>query len=382
MLRLFPGLLLCSLLWSWLSPGARAQAQGAPSEADLAPLIERLSSTDRRRLLDYLRLDLSAGGCFQLQLIEHARGRFETDPGFLPDAPAAVWFDPQEHAPAQPIPRRLLSAESPKAIALTAALARRNPPRRLSAGYAYDWSSERVVRLPGWDDPRRELLNAAAGFAPDLDLAEAIALAELDDGSQRRTLAAFEHSYTDRDGNVYPGVSLFTAWGSGLEIEMPDVDTLGILHSLFEKYPRAWKAPVPDKEHKAFYGQLESVYLPAKRHRALREALARSYLSPAPELWYGFTPAHHLPLQAFWEQRSSDLAGVAEALPDAAAWEQFLADLTRRTNKDSQIHQLAVNRRAGLEQGEAHIRRRLLVLALDLDLFERYPAGAAPPSGD
>jgi hypothetical protein len=382
MFRLLTGVFLALLPSGWAQAPAAPEAQKAPGEGDLPALIERLSADDRRRLLDYLRLDLSAGGAFQLQLIAHAQGFLEADPGFLPDAPAPVWFDPLEHAPAQPIPRRLLAPDSPKARALQTALERRNPPRRLTSGYAYDWGSERVVRLPGWDDARRELHNAAQGFAPDLDLAEAIALAALDDGRERRTLAVFEHRYTDRDGNVYPGVSLFTAWGSGLEIEMPDVDTLGILHSLFEKYPRAWKAPVPGSEHKAFYAKLEGVYLPAKRHRALCEALARSYLSPAPELWFGFTPAHHLPLQSFWEQRRSDLGQVAEALPDSAGWEAFLSDLTRRTNKDAQIHQLAINRRAGLEAGEAHVRRRLLVLALDLDLFERYPASGPAPSGD
>lgn len=293
--RLLLGTVLACLPCSLAQAPAAPQEENAPVEADLPGLIERLSATDRRRLLDYLRLDLSNGGPFQLQLIAHARGFFETDPGFLPDAPAPVWFDPVAHAPAQPIPRRLLAADSPKARALQTALERRNPPRRLISGYAYDWGSERIVRLPGWDDPRRELINAALGFTPDLDLAEAIALAELDDGRERRTLAVFEHSYTDRDGNVYPGVSLFTAWGSGLEIEMPDVDTLGILHSLFEKYPKAWKAPVPDREHKAFYAKLEQAYLPAKRHRALCEALARSYLSPASELWFGFTPAPPCP---------------------------------------------------------------------------------------
>ena len=45
---------------------------------------------------------------------------------------------------------------------------------------------------------------------------------------ERSALAAFGPAYTDRNGNVYPGVTLYDAWASGPEIEMPDVDVLGV----------------------------------------------------------------------------------------------------------------------------------------------------------
>jgi hypothetical protein len=376
MRRSLPALLLS------LAAFGQPQDAPAPTESDLPALIERLSAEDTRRLADYLRLDLSSSDLFQQQLIRHALGMLGKDPGFLEDALPLAWFDPQEHAPGQPIPRRLLAADSPAAERLATALSQRNAPRLWQAGYRYDWGRSQVVRLPGWDDARRELRNAAAGFAPDLDLCEAIACQSLDDGSQAKVLEAFDHAYTDRDGNVYPGVTLFVAWGSGLEIEMPDVDTLGLLHTLFESYPKAWKAPVPASAHKAFYARLEGVYLPAKRHRALREALARCYVEAAPQLWFGFTPAHHIPLQLFWEQRQSSLIEVAATLPGPERWEAFLSDLTRKPNKDEAAHQLAKNRSVGLAAGQARVRQRLLALALDMRLFERYPLDAAstPPT--
>jgi signal transduction histidine kinase len=67
----------------------------------------------------------------------------------------------------------------------------------------------RVVRLRDPDDAAALFENALAGAPPDTDLVEAYVERALDDGAQQAALAAVAHAYTDRDGNVYEGLTLY-----------------------------------------------------------------------------------------------------------------------------------------------------------------------------
>ena len=360
------------------APDSGAGPLAPYTEAELRELWERLPERQRRGWIDYLRLDLSHGDAFSLVVVRHALGLSDRDPGFWSDAPEPMWFDPQEHAPAQPIARRPLAADDRAAEKFLERLAGPVPPRRVSAAWAYDWASGEPVRLVDPDDPTRQFENALAGFPPDLDLAEALVLRALDDGSQASALAAFGHAYTDRSGGVYPGVTLYDAWASGLEIEMPDVDTLGLARSLLKKLDRRWVAPVPTSEHDELYGALADAFVPANRHRGLREALARCYLIGRPAFRDGYTASHLDAFHAFWESHSSDVVAAAEDLPEPDDWGEWLGDWVKRTGKKKDVLQGSVNRRVALENSEAYVQRRLVALAVDMNLFERFPEGEQP----
>ncbi len=352
------------------APQAPADPFAPYGEARVREVFAERSEKDQKRLIGYLNLDLTHQESFALTCVRHALTLADQDPGFFSDAPETPHFDPSTLAPGQPIPRKPLDLDSKAYQSFAAQLERPRPARRYRAAWAYDWQLREPVRLQDPDDPVRHFENACAGFPPQLDLAEALVLQALDDGSQAESLAAFAHAYTDRNGGVYPGITLFDAWSSGVEMEMPDVDVLGLATALLPKLDRRWVAPIPGSQHKNLYGQLFDRFTPAKQYRGLRESLARTYLQSRPVLHDGFTAAHHDPLHSFWELHASTPTAVAGELPSTKKWEDFLGKLVKETNRDKDRLQGAINRRVALEQSEAFVQRRVVALMKDLGWFE------------
>lgn len=332
--------------------------------------FDRASPKDRERLIGYLEFDLGHQESFQLACLRHALTLADRDAGLFEDAAPTPHFDPEELAPGQPIARKPISVESSSYRSFAKRLEAARPPRRYRAAWVYDWDLRQPVRLGEPDDPERHFENACLGFPPNLDLAEALVLQALDDGSQREALVAYGNSYTDRNGGVYPGITLYDAWTSGVEMEMPDVDILGLATALLPKLDRRWVAPIPPSEHDELYGALFEEFTPAKQHRGLRESLARTYLASQPVLHDGFTRAHYDPLHGFWEQHSSSPVAAVDDLPTTKTWEKFLTALVVDTGKDPERLQGAINRRVALEQSEQFVVRRLVAVMADLGWFE------------
>jgi hypothetical protein len=61
--------------------------------------------------------DVKNLGTFQNKLLAFALTLEANDPAYLPEDPGIAWFDPKEHAPADPIPRRKLDADDSRAVA-------------------------------------------------------------------------------------------------------------------------------------------------------------------------------------------------------------------------------------------------------------------------
>ena len=336
--------------------------------------FDAMSETDQRGVVDYLRLDLSYANRFQLTLTRYALGFTDRDPGFWPDAPEIRWYDPETYAPAQPIPRRVLELESSALQSMRRDMTRSIPERRLRRGFAYDWTTGDVRRLEGADDPRRVVENALQGFNPDLDLAEALVLRALDDGAQREAFVAFDHRYTDRNGRVFPTISLYDAWSSGLEIEMPDIDVLGLATDLVpeKKWRKQWVAPIPSTEHDRLYGAIGDRFVPAKQFRSLREALVRCYLISRPALRDGFGTSHMDVFHAFWDVHSSEIDKGRDELPEPGkGWNEFLVDWVKKLGKDEDLLARMRTRSATLAADEAFVRARLIAVMQDVGAFER-----------
>jgi hypothetical protein len=239
----------------------------------------------------------------------------------------------------------------------------RHAPRALASAWRYDWASGRVVRTAPLEDPERTLQNVLAGLPPGLDLAEALVERALDDGAERTALAAFAHAYTDRDGHVYPGLTLYDAWSSGESIEMPDVDTLGGVHEVLDEW-RRWKAPGPGSKLDVLYDPVGERFVRARDHRALRTALARTYLQARPALRDGY---EHLPdrLHALWAEADSGLAALTPTLPPAEDVPDFLADAALRIEKDADRVAAGVRRREEQERDAARVRALMLGIPRD-----------------
>jgi hypothetical protein len=205
-------------------------------------------------------------------------------------------------------------------------------PRELVASYRYDWGTGEIVRAGDPDDVEAIFANAANGYPPGLDLARAVVMRELDRGEERPVLAAFDHAYTDREGGVYPGTTLFDAWKSKGTIEMPDVDVLGLVHDVLDEWQR-WKAPVSAADHGSLYQEVERLFRRARDYREPREVLADTYLigEPVDRRGYGDVLTN---LQALWAVRDGRVAAVAQELPGAAGWTAFLVDWIERCKSD------------------------------------------------
>ncbi|MEM7311011.1 MAG: hypothetical protein AAF682_30355, partial [Planctomycetota bacterium] len=241
--------------------------------------------------------------------------------------------------------------------------------RRLRSAWSYDWATGMLSRGADVEDPERIFENALAGFPPEADLAEALVLRTLDTGEARLALGAFAHAYTDRQGNVFP-CSLYEAWSSGVEIEMPDVDTLGIVHDALDEW-RKWKAPVAPSKHKSLYGTIGDVFAEARRYRGLREALASVYLTGEPVMRDGYGESR-IRFHSLWDKHRSVPPPVGDALPrDPEEWTDFLAEWATTVQRDRELRAAGKRRGEQLAADGARVRATLVWVLEQLGAFER-----------
>jgi hypothetical protein len=308
---------------------------------------------------------------FQSSLMRFVIESEPTDPGLWPELEPATWFDPKVHADKQPIARHALARDDSVVLAARAQILGNVEPRRLRSSWIYDYVSREPRRLPDESDPLRVFDNALCGMPPDWDYVEALVERALDDGSQQRIFAAFAHAYTDRSGGVYPGITLYDAYASRTEIEMPDVDTLGIVHDVLNDWD-TWKSIVPPDQFDSLYAKIGELFVRAHHHRSLRENLARAYLCGSTELRDGYQ--HNLErFHALWEEARSTPSDLAARLPSSEKWGEFLQELGTRLDSDETAFLKGVRRHFALDDDSRQVR------ALLLRLFDQYRAEHGSP---
>ncbi len=379
-----PRLLLLILpLWGLLaalSPLA-AGSQSSPAKAEkertdiqVRAAWERLEAEERSELAQWFAAEAGYLDTFQAGLIKWVLARQEVDPGTWSAAAPAPLYDPVTHAPAQPIKRTWLAADDSRVRALRERVFKGSPARALDSAFRYDYSSGELLRLGDPEDPERLFTNGLAGLPPELGLAEALVEQALDHGEMRAACAAFSHGYTDRTGRVYPGVTLYDAWGSGIEMEMPDVDCLGIVHELLNDW-KTWKAPV--RKQRSLYKAIGEIYTDVRRLRELNGALARSWLQAAPALEGGHGPAINN-YHALWESVSSVPADLAKALPPADEWQEYLAAWARRCLKEEPLFRSGETRAAALKADQQRVRATLIRVMEEFGAFDPRQAPQPP----
>lgn len=345
---------------------------GDLDDAALIEIWEDLDAETRDDVVEYLALDLSYAERFQLTLSRWVVSTSGIEPGLLEAAREPRWFDPQEHAPAQPIARRLLAADTNAVRRVRRTMAAAFADRPVEPAYVYDWGTGDVVRVGDPRDATHRFRAALAGLPEDFDLVEAFVTSWIDDGAQREVLDAFGHLYTDRNGRAYEGITLYEAWGSGTSIEMPDVDTLGLVHTLDDEWDR-WVAPVPSSEHEALYGRIGDLFVPARHHRGLREAAASAYLVAEPAYKDGYTAGNTVGFHALWSRHSSDPRALGPTLPEAADWAEYLEDWNAQLEDDNELWASGLLRRDTLAADQAFVRHRLVAIMRDLELLPADP---------
>ncbi|MBM3977620.1 MAG: hypothetical protein FJ299_11595 [Planctomycetes bacterium] len=347
---------------------ARRDAEAVTRELELG--WKYLLTDEKREVAEYFTAQAGTLDSYQRRLISRARQLSDRDPSLWPVEAELAWYDPKKHAPKQPIPRKRLAEDDPLVSAARTALAA-PLPRAIAATWSYDWGTRGLQRSSrrAEDDPERIFANACLGLPPDADWALALVLRALDDGAQSTALAAFAHAYTDREGGVYP-FTLYEAWSAGREMEMPDVDTLGLLHDLTNDW-KTFVAPVPQKQHAKLYeGTLFPLFVPARAHRAPREGLAQTYLRAEPGLSEGYEAAV-IRFHALWDYMNELPPKLAGALSENRNWDKYFKQWTASLAKQQVLYERGHVRQLRLLDDELALRQLLLSCMRELGVLGR-----------
>ncbi|HVS18774.1 MAG TPA: hypothetical protein VMT18_09260 [Planctomycetota bacterium] len=370
------------LAWALAAAPLSAAPQG-PDDARLRQAWGYLNEEEQDDVASWFRAEVEHLGTFQNTLLAAALALDPRDPGLFPEAPPIAWFDPEVHAPKQPIVRRVLDAGDARVASTRASFRAAAPAPDVPSAWRYDWGLRQVVRSGDFQSAQHVFDGALAGFAPRVDLAQALIECALDDGAQQGVMAAFGHAYTDRAGWVYPGLTLWDAWSSGTEFEMPDVDVLGLVATISGKKPR-WKAPVPESQHDELYATVGEWFAEARAARALREACARTYFVGSAALPAAWTP-HVLRLHGLWEEHQSDAPALATELSKARDPADVLPKWAKRFDKDSKRNEKARTRLATLDWDRRQVRGLLVRILEEYGAMERTskpkPKPEAPAGG-
>lgn len=360
--------MLAAVLLAGLAAHGPAAGGDPPSPARVASAFARMSEPRRHELVEWYRYELLQRASLQTRFVRHVldeRTR-PRDPGTWPGAEPPVAYDPAVHTPGQSARRRTLAVSDRRVRAARERFRLEPAPGAPARGWMYDWASGQPRRLADGRDVQRAFENAVAGLPPEVDLAEALLLQWLDDGEDRAAHAAFAHAYVDRQGNVHPGITLWDAWASGEEFEVPDVDALGLVHDLVGDWSR-WTAPVAERERGALYGAIaQDLFAPVRARRALREALALTYMVASPPLPRGYEE-HADRLHALWELHGASPDRLARALDAAQDAGAFFGEWVDRTSRDGRLLEAGRARRWALAQDEDNARDTLVRLLREMD---------------
>lgn len=343
--------LLCSLA------ALAAPLVAEPSDREIRSAWEKLDAEERFEVAEWYRAEVEHLETFQAGLIRYTLGLDERDPGFWPETEERPYYDPERFTPKNPIRRKRLDASKTSVRRTEEKFLENLPERRRTRSWVYDWGARTIRRNGDEREPDRVFELALEGLLPNADLALALILMQLDNGSEQETLAAFGHAYTDRRGGVYPNLTLYDVWSSGERMEMPDVDTLGLYQAMGGR--RSFDPPLSSREQKEAFAAIEEHFTDARRYRALRSAMASVYLSSVPPVPTGYEKMLDR-LHALWEHHSSVPSSLARDLPDAAGWESFLVNWAKRCERDTDLLHKGQNRRQTLLRDADAVRGTLV----------------------
>jgi hypothetical protein len=358
----------------WLGPASPPACQELPpSNTELQAVWDKLPGETRQEVSQWYQAEITAARTYQGQLIAYVLADVEHDPKDWPAAQEqAPLYQARVHAPAQVIPRTFVSRPSSRQKAWIKKVFRARAGHPAPPAWAYDYAQGTVVALKRQGvesaDATHIFQLALAGRVPNSDLAQAIVASRLDKGGQRVAHKAFAHAYSDRAGKALLGVTLYDAWGSGLEMEMPDVECLGIVHEILGDW-KSWVAPVPPTQHDELYARIGEVYLDLRAEREMGQALAATYLQADPPLAATYL-AHRGRLHALWAQVGCNPSALVEDVPVTdEGLEKFWAIRGKALDSDLALWQAGGVRQAALAADSVKVRETLIWVMRQLDLI-------------
>lgn len=223
-----------------------------------------------------------------------------------------AWFATKDYAPVA-TPRQLVAADTAAHRAATRGMQELEFLPDLNAAVVYDWQLGKAAKRGAELGDAQRFANCVHGYAPSADHAIARILEILDDDPLQRLLGDyFAHLYCDRDGAVFEGVTLFAAWSSGRQIEMPDTDGIAFAQRVLQT--RSFVAPLPaDRRRQRLYEKIREAFAEHREYVSLRLCLAATYVSAEPRVDATYQPlirrGHFL-----WHQCGRDPQALARRL--------------------------------------------------------------------
>ena len=196
-----------------------------------------------------------------------------------------AWFDPKEYAPALKLKTKVYKANSGGWKRLKKAFYGNNDlPSHLQPLH-WDYGRNAIERPLAWEElsaveSMKQLWN---GHLPHADVTRATVESILDDqGSMDLVADYFSHCYRDRDGKVYPGITLGDLWGSGEELEVSDAESVAFMRRILQD--DAIQSPIPKRLHPGIYSIIRDTYAEWRDYYQIRTTLALCFLDPHAEI--------------------------------------------------------------------------------------------------
>ncbi|MFT5286707.1 MAG: hypothetical protein ACI8TQ_002878 [Planctomycetota bacterium] len=151
----------------------------------------------------------------------------------------------------------------------------------------YEVATDKIISLGRRPEDGFEIELLLRGILPDEDLARAMLLSSFAaKGQLRIETQFFAHDYADRDGRAYGGVSLGEVWSSSVDLEVPDVDALAYIRTVWED--TSVKPPLSGLDHSKWYPRISSSLKKVRHRKQLTQALASIWFDGRPAMANGY----------------------------------------------------------------------------------------------
>ena len=118
------------------------------------------------------------------------------------------------------------------------------------------------------------------------------------------------------------------------------------------------------------YRKIGELYVEARRHRGLRHALARTYLTGDAVLRDGYQ-SNLYRLHTLWDMNKSTPKEFAKRLPSVDDWEDWLEETFKRIDKDKKLRAAGAGRIATLKEDSAWVRATLVRVMREFGALKR-----------
>jgi hypothetical protein len=208
------------------------------------------------------------------------------------------------------------------------------PP--LASRVTWDLGRDEAIDAGAPVDPLGQLESFLNGYPPRADLLVAWVERKFDfDESLDARFAHFEHVYCDLDGHAFPEVTLYDAFSSGSDMDMPDVEVIAYARGVLKD--DSFVSPIPpDAKRQRLYIQVGEGFLACFRYRVWIEAAANTFVRPEAPI-RGTHEGLRSRLLDLFGQEEGDLERVAKRLKAQGDRGGFLAEMDSAGDTDPKL---------------------------------------------